>query len=118
MKRKQFGPELRLAVYNKTDGHCAYCGKLISISKMQIDHIRALHVGGSNEMSNLLPSCASCNHWKSTMTLKQFRDTVRKSVHVLMRDSVTFRNAVRFGVVSFDENTPITFYFERMNNNE
>jgi 5-methylcytosine-specific restriction endonuclease McrA len=29
----------RLAVYNKYNGHCAYCGRSIKIEEMQIDHV-------------------------------------------------------------------------------
>ena len=29
----------REEVYNKCDGHCAYCGNEITIKQMQIDHI-------------------------------------------------------------------------------
>ena len=39
MKRKRFGKEIRKAVHNKYNRHCAYCGTEIPIFNMQIDHL-------------------------------------------------------------------------------
>ena len=39
-KRKKLTNKQRMAVYNKFDGHCAYCGCEIDISDMQVDHIK------------------------------------------------------------------------------
>jgi 5-methylcytosine-specific restriction endonuclease McrA len=33
----------REEVYNKCSGHCAYCGKEITIKQMQVDHIKPLY---------------------------------------------------------------------------
>ena len=30
----------RITVYDKYDGHCAYCGREIGLQDMQIDHIK------------------------------------------------------------------------------
>ena len=30
---------MRQRVYDKYDGHCAYCGREIKMSEMQVDHI-------------------------------------------------------------------------------
>ena len=73
----------REEVYNKCGGHCAYCGKEITIKQMQVDHIephwhtlseqQAKKSGidkGSHNISNLNPSCARCNKWKSRANLK------------------------------------------------
>jgi 5-methylcytosine-specific restriction endonuclease McrA len=37
---------------------CVYCGKPATT----VDHVRALALGGTNEMSNLAPCCARCNY--------------------------------------------------------
>lgn len=62
----------------------------------------------------MLPSCRSCNHYKSSALLEQFRKAVERFPSVLMRDSVTYKNAVRFGLI---HPTPhkVKFYFEKMN---
>ena len=56
----------REIVYNKYNGHCAYCGCEIEMKDMQVDHIvpkyrnnEMWHKGkiGTDEISNLNPSC-------------------------------------------------------------
>ena len=39
MKRRKLNKSERLAVYDKTNGHCAYCGKEITLQQMQVDHV-------------------------------------------------------------------------------
>ena len=117
MKRYPFTKEIRAFVYAKTDGHCAYCGCEITPEKMQIDHVKPLYLGGSNDLENLMPACASCNHYKSTYTLEGFRSIVEKAPAILRRDSATFRNALRLGVIKVTSG-PVVFYFEKLGDEE
>ena len=109
--RRKLTKAERQEVYDKTGGHCAYCGCYITPREMQTDHVVPLRKGGADEISNMLPACRSCNHYKSTLTIKQFRECIERWPNILMRDSVTYRNAVRFGQVT---PTPrkVIFYFE------
>lgn len=80
---------------------------------MQADHVASLYgEDGPDTIDNMLPACRSCNHYKSSMTLDRFRRAVEAMPDVLMRDSVTYRNAVRFGLVK-PEPQSIVFYFEK-----
>lgn len=77
---------LRERIYNKYNGHCAYCGTPLPITEMQVDHLqpkwhnlsyeecrkRGL-VRGTDEESNLMPSCRACNYYKHTSTIEGFR---------------------------------------------
>ncbi len=121
--------EKREAVYEKCQGHCAYCGKNISIKEMQVDHIephwhtltedQALKVGikkGSHDLENLNPSCARCNKWKSTFSLESFRKVVETSLDRLERDTPNFRLARDFGLLETNKK-PVKFYFETFNSN-
>lgn len=113
-KRRRLKPEERLAVYNKTDGHCAYCGCKIRLNKdMQVDHVVPLRKSGSDVLDNMLPACRSCNHYKDTLTVQQFRQMVERMPDTLMRDNVTYKNAVRFGLVTPTPHS-VVFYFEQM----
>lgn len=86
---------------------------------MQVDHVIPMEfyelyqANGFDldTMDNYLPACRSCNHYKSTLTIKKFRKAIENYPIVLERDSVTYRNAVRFGMV---QPTPkkVQFYFE------
>ncbi len=117
--RKSFTPKQRKTVYEKTGGRCAYCGEPIAIKQMQVDHIVPYqfgeHVEGCdvNDIENLLPACRPCNYIKSSMSIERFRIYVEGIPATLGRDSVTYRNAVRFGMIA-DLKRPCIFYFETL----
>ena len=112
MKRIPFTKEMRAAVYAKTGGRCAYCGVQIPLEKMQVDHLKALFLGGTDDLGNLMPACPSCNHYKSTYTLEGFRAIIGRAPAILERDNATFRNALRLGIIKISC-APIVFYFEK-----
>lgn len=51
--------------------------------------------------------------YKSRSTLEGFRKIVENMPAALMRDSVTYKNAVRFGLVTPTPH-PVKFYFEQI----
>lgn len=55
----------RLALLTKFDGKCGVCGKAITGSRFDIDHIVPRALGGSDDPSNLRPTHAVCNRSKS-----------------------------------------------------
>lgn len=111
--RKSLSKKARQAVYEKCGGHCAYCGTDIALPQMQVDHVIPIGLNGGNNMENYLPACRSCNYIKSTLSLENFRHTITRWPHTLERDSVTYKNAIRFGVIT---ETPhdVVFYFEKI----
>ena len=113
-KRRKITKAERMQIYAMFEGHCAYCGCEITLQKMQIDHIEPLALGGADEISNMFPSCRSCNHYKNTMTIERFREALEHMPYVLIRDNVTYRNAVRFGLVKHPEKPKVIFYFEKV----
>lgn len=115
--RHRLSSDERIAIYNKMSGHCAYCGELMDFKDMQVDHVIPLRKGGEDKPENMVPACRSCNHYKSTLTVEQFRKAIERMPEVLMRDSVTYKNAVRFGLVKPMQHQAI-FYFERCENLE
>jgi 5-methylcytosine-specific restriction endonuclease McrA len=110
--------EIRQIVHQKYNGHCAYCGKQISIREMQKDHIvpryhkqKNKEGKGSDEISNLNPACARCNKWKGIWSIEEFRDVIQKSLDRLDRDAPNFRLAKDYGLVVVTS-TKVKFYFE------
>lgn len=103
----------RQAVYNKYDGHCAYCGcKLESIKDMQVDHILPQRRDGTNDLDNLNPSCRLCNHYKRGNDLETFRTFSLGGLIERLKKIYIFRVALKYGMIeikSFDNK----FYFER-----
>ena len=110
-ERRRLSKAERQAVYDKMGGHCAYCGREITLQQMQADHVIPIELYDAyalldglnpdpNNLDNLLPACRSCNNYKHTLMLDRFRAALERMPGVLERDNVTYRNAVRFGLVT------------------
>ena len=112
MRRKLSKAE-RQKVYQKCGGCCAYCGQKILYKEMQIDHMKPLANGGADEISNMLPACRSCNHYKATLDVEGFRRYLGGIPARLMRDSIPFQVGRRFDLVA-ETGNPVAFYFEMM----
>ena len=112
-ERRKLTASERQQIYEKFGGHCAYCGCEITIKDMQADHTFPLHLGGADDISNLYPACRACNHYKSTFDVEKFRAVIEQAPNVLMRDSATYRNIARFGLIHHPEKPTVQFYFER-----
>ncbi|MBD5463965.1 MAG: HNH endonuclease [Lachnospiraceae bacterium] len=111
--RKKLTKVERKRVYDKCNGHCAYCGCELEYKNMQVDHARPLKIGGADEIENMLPACRSCNHYKATLDVEGFRRYLAGIAHRLMRDSIPFQVATRFGIVKHMGDS-VTFYFETL----
>ena len=122
---KRIPPRVRRLVYNKFDGHCAYCGQPIEFKDMQVDHIKpALHSWsdedrerwakghyGDDSLENYNPACRPCNFRKGTLSLEGFREALEHQLVCLERD-FTYRMAKRYGLVEEHPNN-VVFYFEQ-----
>ena len=124
----------RQKVYEKYEGHCAYCGREIKFKEMQVDHIipkcqliyganRLLHIEGvknklekMKEMiespSNLMPSCRMCNHYKRSQSLEEFRVTI-KTLHKRLEKIYIVRVAMNYGIFEVNYWNGL-FFFERL----
>ena len=116
--------ELREKVYMKYSGRCAYCGEPITYKQMQVDHLVPIFRGwsyeqiekcgierGTDDFSNLMPSCAKCNNHKSTFSIEQFRAEIKVQIKRLQRDSSAYRRALKYGLIE-ETNKEVVFYFE------
>jgi hypothetical protein len=118
--------KVRLQVYDKCGGHCAYCGREIAYKDMQVDHVVPLERGvspiwvekrgyqrGTDDFDNLLPSCRMCNFRKGTLTVELFRKEIENQVEGVCK---TFqgRMSLAYGLIE-RVNKPIVFYFEKLN---
>jgi hypothetical protein len=68
-KRVTFPDAVVLRVHAKTQGRCLYCDvcmgtALRRIGRWEIEHYRPLVAAGTNDESNLFPSCIICNNGK------------------------------------------------------
>lgn len=111
----------RQLVYDKFNGHCAYCGDTIEFKQMQVDHLipqywltlRNPSVTKEQVYSfaNLMPACRVCNKNKDTYPLDVWREMLKSQVDRLRKYQSSFRIAERFGLVK-EIKREIVFYFE------
>jgi hypothetical protein len=72
--RQPIPREVRSAVWRKTNGHCWYCGDQTNpFENFHVDHVHPVSDGGTNDLSNLVPSCQRCNNEKHVMPIETFR---------------------------------------------
>lgn len=136
MSRKQ-----RQAVFNKSKGKCWYCGTDLSEKGWHADHIKPvlrnlpvnkkttdfgevpseiselldkskMQKPHNDTIENIVPACAPCNLFKSTLSVEEFRRELEMQTYRARKTSVNFRTAERFGLIDVKE-IPVTFWFER-----
>ena len=112
-KRRKLSKEERMKVYEKCQGHCAYCGCTLEYKDMQVDHVKPVYRGGEDDISNMLPACRSCNHYKSTLKPEEFKKYLSEIPERLIRDCIPFQVGKRFGIVRIITDDVI-FYYERV----
>ena len=118
MKHKTIPKEIRQKVYDKYNGHCAYCGCELDYKDMQVDHINSVYVsmivsGGVDEcLENYMPSCRQCNFYKSTFTLEAFRERLTTVLMKNLQKNFGYRLALKYGLIE-EKVQPIEFYFEK-----
>lgn len=118
MKRKPIPKEVRRQVYDKYNGHCAYCGCELDIKDMQIDHLHSVYraeIEGKkedNSIDNFMPSCRMCNFYKGTTTIEDFRKKILTFQDVYLPDNFTTRLALKYGMATLSK-WDGEFYFEK-----
>ncbi len=113
--------EIRQKVHSKYYGKCAYCGKDIEYEEMQVDHIIPKERFGNyqdkldykvDDFKNLNPSCRSCNHYKRSYLLEEFRQ-IMGTLHERLSAKYINKVAIDYGVIELKPFNGV-FYFERM----
>lgn len=114
MKRKSISKTTRKKVLDKYGGHCAYCGKVLDLKTLRVDHLYPHYLGGADSFDNYMPACRQCNFYKSTLSLEKFREQM-KSIHERVAKPFITRLAIDYGIV---ETKPFDgkFYFEKRGN--
>lgn len=62
----------RRLIHEQYKNTCVYCGE----PSEQIDHVTPVSRGGTNDLSNLVASCAACNRKKSAKLLSELGWTI------------------------------------------
>ena len=121
MSRKTIPKKIRQIVYDKYNGHCAYCGCELEYKDMQIDHIESVFRAEYNReevddsLNNYNPACRACNFYKSTWSLEKFRDNIQYMLIGKLRRDFNYKMLVKYGMIREDFK-PVRFYFEEVKN--
>lgn len=69
-KRQSLSKKTRFEVFKRDGFMCCYCGAHPPEAILEVDHIRAVANGGTNDIDNLVTSCFACNRGKSATPLE------------------------------------------------
>ncbi|MBQ7430441.1 MAG: HNH endonuclease [Butyrivibrio sp.] len=116
--RKTLTKDQRIAVYQKYNGHCAYCGCELEYKNMQVDHIESVCKAKFkkelretlNDIDNYMPACRACNYYKKAASIEGFRRKL-KTLHTRLRKIFIYKLAVKYGLIE-EKPVKIVFYFE------
>lgn len=61
----------RYNLYKRDKGKCSYCGKLLKMSEMTVDHVIPKSQKGKDSWENLVTACQPCNSKKDNMFLEE-----------------------------------------------
>lgn len=115
VKRKPIPKSVRKKVWEKYNGHCAYCGCDLEYKEMQVDHVVSRYwYDGADDISNYMPACRQCNFYKSTLSLEDFRKRLQ-TITDRLKNEFIYKVALKYGLVE-EHNEPIKFYFEEVIN--
>lgn len=120
MTRKAIPKQVRQQVYDKCNGHCAYCGCKLDIKDMQVDHIESVYraeYNGKDEdntIDNYMPACRACNLYKGAMNIDEFRNRLNSTLQNTCRDSFQVKLAMKYGMLTYQPWNG-RFYFEKIN---
>ena len=88
-KRIKFTKQQRLQLFERDKETCKVCCKEIPLKNANIDHIKPLSAGGSNELDNLQILCKDCHFEKTHLELLN-NEFVRVSKTASSYNSITF----------------------------
>lgn len=72
-QRKPLSRALRFAVLAAAGFRCQYCGQTAPAVVLHVDHVIPVTAGGTDDRSNLVAACSSCNDGKGTIRIQPGR---------------------------------------------
>ena len=81
--RKALSKKTRFEVFKRDKFTCQYCGKSAPDVVLEVDHIKPVAEGGTNDIINLITSCRDCNRGKGKTILSDDTE-IKKQKEELM----------------------------------
>ena len=69
MARKPLSKTIRFEVFKRDKFTCQYCGASAPEAILEVDHIKPVSKGGTDDVMNLVTSCRDCNRGKKNKLL-------------------------------------------------
>jgi uncharacterized protein (TIGR02646 family) len=66
----------KLNLFKKYNGRCAYCGCEMDWDNFHIDHVIPKSKGGNGTYDNLVATCPTCNLYKGTLSVEEFKNKI------------------------------------------
>jgi hypothetical protein len=67
--RKNISKKIRFEIFKRDSFKCQYCGKTSPDVVLEVDHIKPVSEGGTNDITNLITACFDCNRGKTNVLL-------------------------------------------------
>ena len=83
-KRKGLSKKIRFEVFKRDKFTCQYCGRKSPDVILEVDHIKPVSKGGTNDIMNLVTACKDCNRGKTNIELSD--DSVIKKQEKIIQD--------------------------------
>lgn len=70
----------RLAIYHRDGFTCVYCGRASEVLGvgLTLDHVLPCELGGTNDPTNLVTACLSCNSAKQDLSMRGWLGRLRR----------------------------------------
>lgn len=91
--------EKRVAVFSESNSKCVYCGR----SAEALDHVIPKSKGGSDDISNLVGACKSCNSTKFNLDLSYFLNNEKTSQKPIVDFKLILKNEKLMSFVNYDK---------------
>lgn len=108
-KRSSITKKIRFEVFKRDSFKCQYCGKSSPDAVLEIDHIKPVIEGGTNDLTNLITACFDCNRGKSRTLIddNSMLEKQRKQLEELneRRNQLEMMMKWREGLVSIEQDT-------------
>jgi 5-methylcytosine-specific restriction endonuclease McrA len=76
-------PEKRLSIYLRDGLSCCYCGASVEGgAKLTLDHLIPHSKGGSNDQSNIITACFTCNSSRGSRSWSKFAAKVAAYLNI------------------------------------
>ena len=68
-RRKPLPKSIRFEVFKRDKFTCQYCGASAPDTILEVDHVKPVSKGGTNDILNLVTACRNCNRGKTNREL-------------------------------------------------